>query len=63
MRRYLILTGLLLSACASLPPAIEDAQVEDVSYNQANADLDGYKNTLVRWGVSLSMWKIMKISA
>jgi len=50
MRIYLIFVYLLLSACATLPPAFEDAQVTDISYLQVSVDLDSYKNTSVRWG-------------
>ena len=50
MRLYLIFIYLLLSACATLPPAFEDAQVTTISCRQVSADLDSYKNTSVRWG-------------
>jgi len=50
MRLYLIFIYLLLSACATLPPAFEDAQVTAISCRQVSADLDSYKNTSVRWG-------------
>ncbi|MCH9638769.1 MAG: Slp family lipoprotein [Betaproteobacteria bacterium] len=50
MKPYLILIFIFLGACTSLPPAIEKAQVEDISYHQISADLDRYKNTQVRWG-------------
>ncbi len=50
MKPYLILIFIFLGACTSLPPAIEEAQVDDISYNQVSADLDRYKNAQVRWG-------------
>lgn len=50
MKLYLIFICLLLSACSSLPPVIKDARVTDITYDQASEDLDGYKNSLVRWG-------------
>lgn len=50
MKLYLISVCLLLSACASLPPAFDNAPVTDMTYNQVREDLDDYHNTLVRWG-------------
>jgi outer membrane lipoprotein len=50
MKLYLIFIYILLSACSTLPHAIKDAQVTDISYSQVSADLDSYKNTSVRWG-------------
>lgn len=50
MRRYSLLICLLLSACAGLPSAVKDVPVRDVSYSQANQNLNSYKDTSVRWG-------------
>lgn len=50
MKHYLLLISLLLGACSNLPPAIEDAPQFDLSYNQAIQNLNGLKNTPVRWG-------------
>ena len=50
MRLLFIAIGLLLGACSSLPPALEDARVKDVSYAQVSADAQSYNNILVRWG-------------
>ena len=50
MKLYLISICLLLSACASLPPAFEEAPVTNVTYDQVREDLEGYNKTLVRWG-------------
>jgi outer membrane lipoprotein len=50
MKRYLILLCLLLSACSSLPPAIENAPEIDISYKQAQQNIANYKNAKVRWG-------------
>lgn len=50
MRPYLLLSCLLLSACAGLPSAVRDAPAVDVSYYQANRDIHSYKDAPVRWG-------------
>ncbi|MDQ3186067.1 MAG: Slp family lipoprotein, partial [Pseudomonadota bacterium] len=50
MRWYLLLTCLLLSACAGLPAAVKNVPVTDVSYSQASRNLSSYKETPVRWG-------------
>ena len=51
MKHYLLaICLLLLSACANLPPAIEDPPLFDLSYNQATQDIAHFKNAPVRWG-------------
>ncbi|MEK6736672.1 MAG: Slp family lipoprotein [Pseudomonadota bacterium] len=50
MKPYLLLPYLLLSACAGLPSAVRDAPAVNVSYYQASRDINGYKDTPVRWG-------------
>ncbi len=50
MKLYLPLIVLLLSACSGLPPAVRDAQVINISYEQVSQDVDGYEYTPVRWG-------------
>jgi outer membrane lipoprotein len=50
VKKYLISSCLLLSACSHLPPAIENAPPVDISYNQAIENINTYKNTVVRWG-------------
>lgn len=51
MKQYsLTLCILLISACSNLPPAIEDAPLYDISYNQATHNIAQYKNAPVRWG-------------
>jgi len=63
MKLYLILICLLLSACASLPPAFDNAPTTDVTYSQVRDDLARYHNTLVRWGgVIVSVENIENIS-
>lgn len=47
---FLLLPCLLLGACTSLPKAMKDANVHDVTYAQASKDIAGHKNTPVRWG-------------
>ncbi|MEQ1621413.1 MAG: Slp family lipoprotein [Methylococcales bacterium] len=41
---------LLLAACSSLPPAIEDAPLVDVTYPQANKAIANFPSAPVRWG-------------
>lgn len=41
---------LLLSACAGLPPAIENTPVVNLSYLQVSRDSDSFKDVPVRWG-------------
>ena len=50
MKPYLLLSCLLLSACAGLPPAIENAPAVQLSYNQVSRDINSYKDAPVRWG-------------
>lgn len=50
MKPYLLLPCLLLSACAGLPSAVRDAPAVNVSYYQADRDINSYKDTPVRWG-------------
>jgi len=50
MKKYLLIAYLALTACANLPPAIEDPPSIDISYQQALADMNHYKNAPVRWG-------------
>ncbi len=50
MKPYLLALCLLLNACSTLPPAIENAPEPDIAYHQANQDLNSYKNAKVRWG-------------
>jgi outer membrane lipoprotein len=48
---YLLLFGfLLLSACTGLPPAIENAPAEKLSYGEVNLDINRYQDAPVRWG-------------
>lgn len=50
MKRHLLLLYLLLSACSTLPSAIEDAPLYDISYSQAIQNISNYKEAPVRWG-------------
>ena len=50
MRSYLLLSCLLLSACAGLPATIRNVPVADITYSQASQNLNSYKDTSVRWG-------------
>lgn len=50
MKRYLLLTCLLLGACSSLPPAIKNPPLYDISYAQAIQQIANYKDAPVRWG-------------
>jgi outer membrane lipoprotein len=50
MKRYLLIVCLLLNACTTLPPAIKNPPLNDISYNQANRDVASYKDAAVRWG-------------
>ncbi|MGZ8195913.1 MAG: Slp family lipoprotein [Methylosarcina sp.] len=51
MKRYLFIsTWVLLSACSTLPPAIKNAPLVDVSYQQASTSINSYKNVPIRWG-------------
>jgi outer membrane lipoprotein len=50
--KYLSLLALCLSltACSTLPPAIEDPPAVDISYSQASSDAARYRGAPVRWG-------------
>jgi outer membrane lipoprotein len=52
MKSYQLLLPclLLLSACAGLPPVIENAPAVDLSYLQVSRDRDSFKDVPVRWG-------------
>jgi len=50
MKPYLVLSCLLLGACTSLPQAMKDAHVADVTYAQVSQNIDSHKDALVRWG-------------
>lgn len=50
MKPYLLLSCLLLGSCASMPQAMKDARVVDISYAQASQNIDSYKDAPVRWG-------------
>lgn len=50
MKIYLLLSCLLLGACTSMPKAIQNMNVVDVTYAQVSQNIDGHKNISVRWG-------------
>jgi outer membrane lipoprotein len=50
MKRCLLLFILLLNACSTLPPAISDPPLYDLSYLEATQNINKYKNAPVRWG-------------
>lgn len=50
MKKYLISSCLLLSACSNLPRNIENTPSIDISYSQAMQNINSHKNTVVRWG-------------
>jgi len=51
MKLYLlVLSCLLLGACTSLPQAMKDAQVVDLTYAQVSQNIDGHREAPVRWG-------------
>lgn len=50
MKRYLLTICLLLNACSSLPTAIKNPPLNDISYVQATQSIGSYKNAPVRWG-------------
>lgn len=47
---FIVLASLLLSACATLPPAFNAADIQDISYIQVSEDIEPYKKMRVRWG-------------
>ncbi|MDO9269823.1 MAG: Slp family lipoprotein [Methylobacter sp.] len=50
MKRYLFTICLLLNACSTLPTAIKNPPLDDISYTQAILNIANYKNAPVRWG-------------
>lgn len=50
MKPLLILVGILLSACATMPPVLKNVPAVDVNLNQVRGNIDGYRGTPVRWG-------------
>jgi outer membrane lipoprotein len=50
MKHYLLLICLLLTACSSLPPTIENPPAFDLGYSYAMQDTARYQNIPVRWG-------------
>ena len=51
MKRYVIISAcIVLGACSSLPPSIENPPSLDISYSQASQQINTYKNAPVRWG-------------
>jgi len=50
MKIYLYLFCLFLGACTSMPKAIQNMNVVDITYSQASQNIDSYENVPVRWG-------------
>lgn len=51
MKRYLLLICLLLlNACSTLPVAIKNPPLQDISYTDAIQKIANYKDAPVRWG-------------
>ncbi|MEQ1530062.1 MAG: Slp family lipoprotein [Methylococcales bacterium] len=50
MKRYLFTICLFLTACANIPPTIENAPAYDISYSQATQAINNFKGAPVRWG-------------
>jgi len=51
MKQYLLsICLLLMSACSTLPPAIEAPPLYDLSYSQVTRNIAQYKEAPVRWG-------------
>ena len=51
MKRYLSLTFLLLSACSTVPVAIKNPPLHDISYTEATTqNITNFKDAPVRWG-------------
>jgi outer membrane lipoprotein len=51
MKRYLLLSFLLLSACSTLPVAIKNPPLHDISYTEATTQkITNFKDAPVRWG-------------
>lgn len=50
MKAIFLLLCLVLTACSSLPPTIENPPAFDLAYSYAVQDTARYKNMSVRWG-------------
>lgn len=50
MKLYILPICLLLGGCLNLPPAIQDAPIGNISYSQANKNINNYRDAQVRWG-------------
>lgn len=50
MKKLLFLFILMLGSCATMPKAIQNINVVNITYFQANQNIDKYKNVPVRWG-------------
>jgi outer membrane lipoprotein len=50
MKIYLYLSCLLLGACTSMPKAIQNMDVMDITYSQASQNIESHRNVPVRWG-------------
>lgn len=50
MKLYLLILCLVLNACSSLPLAIKNPPLLDISYTQAIQDTNKYTKAPVRWG-------------
>ena len=50
MKWYLLPICLLLNACSSLPPAIENAPAYDLGYKETSQNIAKYIKAPVRWG-------------
>lgn len=50
MKRFLLISCLLLSACTGLPSAVRNVSTVPASYDQVKRDIDHYKGVAVRWG-------------
>ena len=49
MKIHLYLSCLLLGACTSMPKAIQNMNVMDITYSQASQNIDSHRNVPVRW--------------
>jgi len=51
MKRYLLLSYLLLNACSTVPIAIRNPPLHDISYTEATTQkITNFKDAPVRWG-------------
>ncbi|MDN5935803.1 MAG: Slp family lipoprotein [Nitrosospira sp.] len=50
MKRYVLVTCLLLGACSGLPDRLQSVPVTDVTYKQASQNLSKHDGKSVRWG-------------